>query len=38
MDCTTNEVVGTRAFIGTQEVGTKDGDQAAKDWATYSGL
>ncbi|KAK7905368.1 hypothetical protein LTR67_000089 [Exophiala xenobiotica] len=37
-DCATNEVVRTRAFIGSQEVGTKDGDQAERDWATYSGL
>lgn len=38
MDCATNAVVRTRAFIGSQEVGTNNEAQAAADWVAYSGM
>ncbi|KAK5033555.1 hypothetical protein LTS07_003860 [Exophiala sideris] len=38
MDSTTNTVVRTRGFIGSQEVAVNNADQAKKDWEAYSGL
>ncbi|KIW11776.1 hypothetical protein PV08_09048 [Exophiala spinifera] len=38
MNCATNKVVRTKAFIGGQEVGTNSETQAAADWDALSGM